>query len=300
MTGPDQPPEVSPHEPDPGDRPGSARRPQPPGLLKELFGEPLEPGYAAAHARRRASDPEAATSRPRGPRAVTLLVVAVVGALLAVAYQQVVAEQPTRAQVRADLEQQIHDRQDETQQLQQRADMLREEVAQLRDAQLADPAAVATLRQLEAVTGLGPVHGDGVVVRVNDGAAEVDPASGEPVLDPQARILFRDLQQIANALWAAGAEAVAINEHRLTATSTIRSASGAILIDRAPVAAPYEVVAIGPVDLAERFAATEAAAMMELLVSEFGIDYEVRGVTGLTVPAAAPPQLHHATPVTEQ
>ncbi|QSB12599.1 DUF881 domain-containing protein [Natronosporangium hydrolyticum] len=273
--------------------PRNPYRPLSPDFLTELFREPLDSGYAEAAARRAAGG-----SRPpgrRGGRLITVLTLAVVGALLAVAYQQVVAEQPSRAQVRADLETQIRDRQDETQVLQDRADTLRDEVAALRDQQLGDPAAVRTLRELEAVAGLGRVHGDGVVVRVDDGPASVDPQTGEQVVDPQARILYRDLQDLANALWAAGAEGVAINGRRLTATSTIRSASGAILIDRTPVAGPYEVVAVGPDDLGDRFAATQAAALMELLVQEFGIEYEVRSDSDLTLPAAAEPQLRFAT-----
>lgn len=181
-----------------------------------------------------------------------------------------------------------------TEQLQQQADRLRDEVAQLRDQQISDPDLVQRLRELEASTGLSRVRGDGVVVRVADGPPGVDPKTGEPVVDPNARILYRDLQQVTNALWAAGAEAVAINDRRLTATSTIRSASGAILVDRRPVTGPYEVAAIGPDHLADRFDASPTASLMKLLVDKFGITYEVRDAEDLSLPAASEPQLHHA------
>lgn len=281
--------------------PGNPYRPLAPDFLSELFHDPLDPGYAAAAARRRAAAGADGGEPPRrrAPRAVMVVAVLVVGLLLAVAYQQVVAEEPTRTQVRADLEEQIRNREAENDQLQARVDELRDEVAELRDQQLGDPVTARELRELEAATGLGRVHGDGVVVRLDDGPADIDPSTGEPVLDPQARILYRDLQQIANALWAAGAEAVAINDQRLTATSTIRSASGAILIDRAPIAGPYEVVAVGADELPTRFAGSEAAQLMELLVNEFGIEYEVRPAADLTLPAATEPQLLHATPLTD-
>jgi uncharacterized protein YlxW (UPF0749 family) len=260
--------------------------------LTALFREPLDPGYAEA-ARRRA-----AGERPRWPfggRAATVVTLLAVGLLLAVAYRQVVADEPTRTQVRADLDQQIHDREAETTALQEAADQLRDDVAQLRDQQLGDPERVEALRELEAATGLGRVRGDGVVVRVNDGPPGVDPQTGEPSVDPLARILDRDLQRIANALWAAGAEAIAINDRRLTATSTIRGASGAILIDRQPIAGPYDVAAIGPEALRERFADSETGQLLQVLVDDYGITYQVRSEEDMTLPAASEPRLYHAT-----
>jgi uncharacterized protein YlxW (UPF0749 family) len=283
VTGPDHPNRPPPDR-ERGDR----------NFLTELFGDLLDPGYAEAAARR-----AQAGGRPPGVRirAVTLLALVAVGVLLSVAYRQVVAEAPTRGQVRADLETQIHQRQSQTEQLQQHADQLRDEVTQLRDQQLSDPRVVRQLRELEASTGLSRVTGDGVMVRVADGPPGVDPKTGDPVLDPQARILDRDLQLVANALWAAGAEAVAINDRRLTTTSTIRGASGAILVNRQPIAGPYQIAAIGPDELQERFSASATAALMRLLVEKYGVTYEVRDAEELTLPAASEPQLHHARSV---
>lgn len=262
--------------------------------LTDLFRNPLDPGYAdAAHRRAaRGGGPRPWRYAHRGGYLASLVAV---GLLLAVAYQQVVAEEPTRTQVRADLEAQIHDREDVTDQLQAEAEELRENVAQLRDELLSD-SEVAQLRELEAVTGLAEVTGAGAVVRVDDGPPTVDPGTGAEVIEAEARILDLDLQQIANGLWAAGAEAIAINDRRLTATSTIRSASGAILVDRRPVTGPYVIVAIGPDDLPDRYRDSTTDDLMGQLVEDYGIAYEVRAEDDLTVPAAAGSQLHHATP----
>lgn len=259
--------------------------------MADLFRDPLDPGYAAAARRRVAvGDPPPG----RGMQAVTLVALVAVGLLLAVAYRQVVAEEPTRAQVRADLEDQIHQRQSGTERLEQQADALRDEVAQLRDQLLPAPQ-VRQLRELEAGTGLGRVRGDGVVVRVADGEPGVDPQTGEPLVESEARILDQDLQRIVNALWAAGAEAAAVNDRRLTATSTIRSAGGPILVNRQPVTGPYQVAAIGPDRLRERFADSPTAALLQLLVEKYGITYELQAAEDLTLPAASKPQLEHAT-----
>lgn len=272
-------------------------RPLPADFLTDLFRNPLDPGYADAAARRAGAGPPDPPRRRRRMRVVTVAALVVLGLLLAIAYRQVVAEEPARAQVRAELADQIHQRQAEADRLQQQAEELRDEVARLRDQQLSDPRAARELRDLAAVTGLGRVTGDGVVVRVTDGPPGVDPQTGAPAMDPLARIIDRDLQQIANALWAAGAEAVAINGRRLTATSTIRNAGEAILVDHQPLLAPYRVAAIGPADLRERFAASQVAALLQHLVGEYGIGYELRAERDLTLPAATVPKLQYATPI---
>jgi uncharacterized protein YlxW (UPF0749 family) len=260
-----------------------------PDFLLELFRNPLDPGYADAAARRGQTSP----ARRHGGRGLTLVALMIIGALLAMSYQQVVQDEPTRSQVRTELVEQIQRQETTTSALELRAEELRDRVAELRDQQLAGPQA-RQLRDLEAATGLARVSGNGVVVRVADGPEQRDPVTGAAVAE--ARILDYDLQRIANALWAAGAEAVAVNDRRLTATSTIRHASGAILVNRLPVAGPYEVVAVGPDDLAERFAASGTAHYLQELVNTYGISYEVEAASNLTLPAALDPDLHHAAP----
>lgn len=258
-------------------------------FLSQLFRSPLDPGYLAAAARRGGRPPQ----RRWTGRVLTLVTLLVVGALLAVAYRQVVHEEPSRSQVRAELVEQIHAQDDTTTVLAQRAEELRDEVTRLRDEQLTGSQA-RELRDLAATTGLARVTGDGVVVQVADGAEQLDPVTGDPV--PESRILDYDLQRIANSLWAAGAEAIAINDRRLTSTSTIRSASGAILVNRRPVTGPYEVVAIGADDMDERFNQSTTGRYLQDLVAAYGIDHEVRSESDLTLPGTVAPDLRHAAP----
>lgn len=281
-------------DPKPRYGPGPAA-PLSPDFLTELFRDPLDPGYADAAARRAGGDTPSRWRR-RGMRALTVITLLGVGLLLAVAYRHVLAEEPDRAQARADLVDRIHQREAELDELREVADDLRDEVSRLRARALDDPE-VRRLRDLEALTGLARVTGDGVVVRVADGPPVLNPNTGELVTDPESRILDQDLQRIVNALWAAGAEAIAVNDHRLTATSTIRNASGAILVDYAPVAGPYVVVAVGPDELEEHFAGSEAAALMRLLADRYGISYERRFERDLVLPASSTPKLHYAEPV---
>ncbi|MET0417308.1 MAG: DUF881 domain-containing protein [Actinoplanes sp.] len=266
-----------------------------PDFLTELFRNPLDPGYAdAAAARRRA----ASTEPPRGWRAaparsVSLVVVVVLGFLFAVAYRQTMADEPGRAQARSGLVAQIKERESQTDRLSTRADELREEVSRQRDAALSGSAA-ARLRDLEASTGLGRVRGDGVVVRLADAAGNADAVTGAGAGPP--RVLYSDLQGVANALWSAGAEAIAINGQRLTSTSTIRSAGEAILVDFRPVTGPYEVSAIGPGSMRRKFDDSRNAALMREVAQKTGLSFGVREADDLTLPAAPEPQLRYAKP----
>ncbi|MFJ6197923.1 DUF881 domain-containing protein [Micromonospora sp. NPDC092111] len=265
-----------------------------PDFLTELFRNPLDPGYADAAARRQGA-PAPTGWQGASARAVAVLVVAAVGFLFAVAYRETMAEEPSRSQARAALIAQINQREAETDELSARADELREEVGRQRDAALGGSQA-ARLRILEAGTGLGRVRGDGVVVRLTDAAPKDDGAvTGDSDSGP-SRVIYSDLQKVANDLWASGAEAIAINGQRLTATSTIRSAGAAILVDFRPVTSPYEVSAIGPGSLRDRFDDSRAAYLMRRVAKDTGLSFEVREKDDLALPAAAEPRLRYAEP----
>ncbi|TDB81162.1 DUF881 domain-containing protein [Micromonospora sp. KC721] len=276
--------------PDSGGRPPRTFTPD---FLTELFRNPLDPGYADAAARRRES-PSTSGWRAGCARSVSVLVVVAVGFLFAVAYRETLAEEPSRSQARAGLIAQIKQREAETDEMTVRADRLREEVNRHRDAALSGSQA-ARLRNLEAGTGLGRVRGDGVVVRLVDAPREGDAVTGGSDAGPD-RVIYSDLQKVANDLWAAGAEAVAINGQRLTATSTIRSAGAAILVDFRPVTSPYEVSAIGPGSMRDRFEESRSAYLMRRVAKQTGLSFEVREVEDLVLPAAPEPRLRYAEP----
>ncbi|MBQ1026459.1 DUF881 domain-containing protein [Micromonospora sp. C95] len=262
-----------------------------PDFLTELFRNPLDPGYADAAARRAKTGRAARSGWSVGP--VGLVVVVLLGFLFAVAYRQTMAEEPGRAQARSGLVEQIKQRQGETDALSTRAEQLREEVNRQREAALGGSHA-ARLRELEASTGLGRVRGDGVVVELADAPAGQDALSDTDA--GPAQVIYLDLQSVANDLWGAGAEAIAINGQRLTSTSTIRSAGQAILVDFRPVTGPYEVSAIGPGSLRERYEASGSALTMRQVAKVTGMSFAVRDADDLTLPAAPEPRLRYAEP----
>jgi uncharacterized protein YlxW (UPF0749 family) len=267
-----------------------------PDFLTELFRNPLDPGYADAAAARSENGPVPAR-RQRVRKSARLILLGATGFLLAVAYQQAVAAEPEAARARTGLINEVKDRQAESDALQRQADLLRQEVSRARDAALGRTEQAARLRDLETAAGLVPVRGDGVVVTLTDAPTPVDPVTGRPLGDNPGKVLDRDLQDVANELWAAGAEAVAINGERLTATSTIRAAGGAILVDFHPVTGPYQVAAIGAGSLAKRFSGSPTGRRFARYVSLYRMGFSVKGRDNLVLPAGTQTRLRAATPL---
>jgi hypothetical protein len=154
--------------------------------------------------------------------------------------------------------------------------------------------ALGVLGYLEAGAGLAKVRGAGIVVRLVDAPPPVDPVTGKQTGNNPGRVLDRDLQDIANELWRRGAEAIAINGERLTATATIRAAGDAILVDFRPVTAPYEVSAIGPGDLAGTFGGSATAKRFRKYADVYRMEFSVKQRDGITLPAAAEARLRYA------
>jgi uncharacterized protein YlxW (UPF0749 family) len=265
-----------------------------PDFLTELFRNPLDPGYADAAARK-AVEGEPAGVRKRVVSGVLALTLVALGFLLVVAYQQTVADEPARSQARDTLVEQVQKRREETARLQQRADALGDEVSALRERELGE-ATASRLRDLEAATGLRSVTGSGAKVTVGDGPTPINPVTGER--NTTGRVKDTDLQLATNALWSLGAEAIAINGQRLTATSTIRQAGEAILVDFRPVTTPYEVVAVGPDDLADEFDDGYAGRFFRELAAKYGMSFETAEVDDVTLAAATELKLRVAQPST--
>ncbi|MDY7085398.1 MAG: DUF881 domain-containing protein [Actinomycetota bacterium] len=278
--------------PDNGEQP--SKRTFQPDFLTELFRNPLDPGYADAAARKqREGEPTGLRKQLSGSALVVTLVA--LGFLLVMAYKQTVADEPARTTARAGLIEQVHNRRDATAALQDKADKLADEVAELREAELSGDE-VRRLRDIEAATGLAAVQGPGARITVGDGPTPIDPVTGER--NTVAQVKDSDLQLATNALWSLGAEAIAINGQRLTATSTIRQAGEAILVDLRPVTTPYEVVAIGPGNLAKDFEAGYAGRFFGQLASKYGMSFDSRPVDDVRLEAATELKLRVAQPST--
>ncbi|WP_251150959.1 DUF881 domain-containing protein [Cellulosimicrobium sp. Marseille-Q4280] len=259
-------------------------------LLNEVMHRPLDPGYAAAAARR-ARDGDA----PRGRgRTVLLVVLAVVlGLVTTAATLDLRAPQPAVIEARATLEQEITDRQADADALATRSNEVSAEIEALQDEALGGLSddVLADLQREGATTGSQAVEGPGVVVTLDDasgGLGADDTTSANLVQDS-------DLQRVVNALWSGGAEAVAINDQRLTGLSAIRSAGDAILVDLQPLVPPYHVEAVGDADaMRTALVRTGASDYLRLLSTQYGIQSGVTAQSRLEIPGRPNPTLYFA------
>jgi uncharacterized protein YlxW (UPF0749 family) len=278
-------------------------------LLVDMMANTLDEAYAERAARR--ADGTSGPAAPDGTspalgwgrRVTALAVLLALGVLTGTAVAQVRTRQSAATGLRADLAGEVRERTAETDALAASAEQLREEVAARQDellgADTAGRAAADRLLALGLVSGTLPVRGPGVVVTVDD--ARADDVGGEgrlrggTVVD--GRVQDRDLQDVVNGLWAAGAEAVSINGQRLTALTAIRSAGDAVLVDFRPLSPPYVVQAIGdPATLELEFLDGPSGRRLATYASLYGLSFQVRRASELSLPGAGAPRLRVASP----
>lgn len=263
-----------------------------PDFLQEMFANPLDAGYFDAAKRRERTGPPSPPARRFGFGLRTIALV-LTGLLLTVAYHQTIAARPEQSKVQAGLVNDVRTRQTTTDELERQANTLRADVTRLRNAALNSSAAQA-LTNLEAQTGVGPVRGDGAIVSMADGPAPTDPVTGKALGDNLGQVLDVDLQTVTNELWHDGAEAIAINGQRITATSVIRTAGNAILVDFVPLTQPYTIAAIGPGNLDQRLRDSPTGAQYERFTSTYGMHFTITSHDNLSLPAATDVALKYA------
>lgn len=126
-------------------------------------------------------------------------------------------------------------------QIEKERNTLEDQVRVLRQASGGDIAA-SELESIKMGAGLVLLQGTGVIVTMDDTKPTASPGSKNPKL---YLIKDEDILKILNELRAAGAEAIAINNQRLIASSEVRTAGSFISINNMNFAAPFEIKAIG-------------------------------------------------------
>ena len=256
-------------------------------LITDLFANALDEGYAEAAARQRAAGgPEPSRSRRRMSPALMAGLLGL-GLLLATAALQVRADAGIVSAERESLVERIGLATGHADALEQTVADLERDILEIETRQLDNAAVNSELREsmatMRSAAGTGAVQGPGVVVEVDDAENGTDGGSSGAVTN----VLDIDLQQVVNGLWAAGAEAVSINDQRVTAMTAIRSANDVILVNFRPLEPPYEVRAVGDSrTLGSRFLEGPGGQWLLDASSTAGIQFDIRNVDSLTLPAA--------------
>jgi len=152
------------------------------------------------------------------------------------------------------------------------------------------------LQNYRVALGLMPVRGPGIELTLGDSTMRAgDTFGGQEVYV----IHDWDLVQIANELWAAGAEAVALNGQRLVAGSAIVCSARLIEVNGVAISSPFTFLAIG--DKANLMSALNIrdGSLDRLRVLQFQVKITPRD--DIVIPAlAVSPKYKLAQPVTKE
>ena len=179
--------------------------------------------------------------------------------------------------------------------LQQRQEELKARILELRGqiqaTEQADEGSAALVRELNddlqearIAAGLIPLTGTGIVLQLED---STDPPAPD-ANDADYLVGARDLRSVVEELWAAGAEAIAVNGERITPTTAIIDVGPSILVNAAYLAGPYQVTALGPDDLYPRLSASPGFVdLLRARAQGFGIRVSIAEPEAVDMPAFA-------------
>jgi uncharacterized protein YlxW (UPF0749 family) len=270
-------------------------------LLTTMLERPLDPSYQAAADRRRALGEAPATSS----RTVLVFVMMLLtGLLFAIGAQALRPKPIAAATVRSELVSRIETLQTGSAVQEAKVTTLSKEVRDLEDLALQQSGSddlTTQIKQLEVGAAAVPLRGPGLTLTIDDApSVNADASAGTRPSGgfQEGRVTSGDLQIVVNGLWGAGAEAIAINGHRLSSTAAIRFAGQAIIVDFRPLARPYVVTALGdPQGMQQIFEPSFAGVYLDQLTQEFQIRSSLSTSDDLTVPGDTSNRIDHAKPL---
>lgn len=256
------------------------------GLLNYITATSLDEDYAHVSQSRAAST----TPRKTSPGAVGLVVIAIFGTLVATAAVQTARNSEETADSRRSLVAQVNARRADLASQRALSANLTREVAALQnnnlDATTQGRAVRSRINDLGVIAGGASTKGPGIKVVVDD--------APNATTDKQ-QVLDKDLQKLVNALWVVGAEAVSINDQRVTNLTAIRQAGSAITVNFVSLRPPYVVRAVGDRNqMGAKLLDTEGGRTWLTLRSSFGLKFDVNSEDSMTLPPADLSNLRYA------
>jgi uncharacterized protein YlxW (UPF0749 family) len=143
----------------------------------------------------------------------------------------------------------------------------------------------------DLINGSSTVAGEGITMTLADPiAANADSGSGSTPREGQgARIRVItdiDLQQLVSLMWRSGAEAIAVNGHRVGVRTSIRLAGQTILVGIDQVESPYRIQAIGNADALSKALGAKAQPGLYDSFNEAGIYPQISKADSITLESA--------------
>jgi uncharacterized protein YlxW (UPF0749 family) len=167
--------------------------------------------------------------------------------------------------------------------LRRQIDDLRRQISAVQTADASQASQVAALQEqlkdANLVAGLQAMRGPAVHVTLNDSDLKTSPSGNVNDLV----IHSQDIQAVVNALWRAGAEAIAVNDQRLVETSAVLCVGNTLLLNGTVHSPPYRVVAVGA--NRDRFEADDLVRSLRQDASTFGLGFSVSTDDATTLPA---------------
>lgn len=268
-----------------------------PSLLRSLLSNHLDPGYAAAAARRE----EGATRGRAAEWGWRLLAGVAVAVVFACAAAQARSVAPATRETQEVLVDGVRSAETGADGVTVRRDALAGQVEAERRSHLEGDdlgrQLLANLDAAESVASATPVHGPGLTVVITEPTSvpDLSDVSRQPVQGRRQVILDRDLQLVVNSLWVSGAEAISVGGVRIGPNMTIRQAGGGILVDNRPITSPYTILAVGPPHgMRETFDASSGLQRIRLLEASYAVGVTVTESADIVVPGGSTRDLNFA------
>ncbi len=168
--------------------------------------------------------------------------------------------------------------------LNNQVDALRTEVDELSGAAVVDTKEDPEVVLLDGIAaGQVAVTGPGLQVTMDDAPAS---SANIPGATPDGLVVHQqDIQQVINALWAGGAEAMTLMGERVIMTSSFRCSGNILTLHGRVFSPPYVIEAIGdPVALRAALDASPGVAIYRQWANRYGLGWGVQTLDKIQMP----------------
>ena len=139
---------------------------------------------------------------------------------------------------------------------------------------------------MQAQAGFTALRGPGVTVVLDDSPRRVGDGGPNNPKNDDLVVHQGDVQSVVNALWAGGAEAMAIMDVRVISTSAVRCVGNTLLLHGQVFSPPFKITAIGePTAMRRALQSAEGVQQFRDAVADFGLGYRETIERNVTVRA---------------